>query len=362
MWTVRRTSRSCWTTTPAPTCTLVRPVPVLRPRRGRAAAGRGWPSVTGQVLVAGVGNIFLGDDGFGPRGGAPAGRHRAARGRPGRGLRHPRHAPRLRPARRLRRAGHRRRGLPRRPSPATWSCWRSARTTLGDAGTSTRHGMEPTAMLASLGRSAAGCRERYVVGCEPADVGERIGLTAPVAAAVDRAVEVVTGLLARGREEGRHESGRLGAGRWSPGCSWEWPWPVPPRPETSSATCACAGCRGGAVHETGYCDGVLHAVEDRAAGARVARIGVRVGSLHRIVPGRLRPVVPDGGRRAAWPTAPTTEVTIVPARGSCDSCGREFTSRATRRSPARTCRRLRGPRRGRRRAGPGMGPVPRGGG
>ncbi len=38
------------------------------------------------------------------------------------------------------------------------------------------------------------------------------------------------------------------------------------------------------MHEAGYCHGVLHAVEDRAAGRPVARIGVRVGSLHRIVP------------------------------------------------------------------------------
>ena len=39
-----------------------------------------------------------------------------------------------------------------------------------------------------------------------------------------------------------------------------------------------------AVHEIGYCDGVLDAVERRAAGRPVARIGVRVGALHRIVP------------------------------------------------------------------------------
>jgi len=30
------------------------------------------------------------------------------------------------------------------------------------------------------------------------------------------------------------------------------------------------------MHEAGYCHGVLHAVEDRASGRPVARIGVRV--------------------------------------------------------------------------------------
>jgi hydrogenase maturation protease len=43
-----------------------------------------------------------------------------------------------------------------------------------------------------------------VVGCEPADVGEGIGLSPPVAAAVDRAVRLVGELLDRDRE--REES------------------------------------------------------------------------------------------------------------------------------------------------------------
>ena len=40
-------------------------------------------------------------------------------------------------------------------------------------------------MLASLGSLGGRLPPTYVVGCEPADVGEGIGLTAPVAAAVD---------------------------------------------------------------------------------------------------------------------------------------------------------------------------------
>ena len=37
------------------------------------------------------------------------------------------------------------------------------------------------------------------------------------------------------------------------------------------------------MHEAGYCHGVLHAVENRAAGRKVARVGVRVCGLHRTV-------------------------------------------------------------------------------
>lgn len=57
------------------------------------------------------------------------------------------------------------------------------------------HGMEPTAVLASLGKLGGRLPRTLVVGCEPADCSEGMGLTPPVAAAVDRAVEVVLDLL-----------------------------------------------------------------------------------------------------------------------------------------------------------------------
>ena len=61
----------------------------------------GGQALSTRVLVAGIGNLFLGDDGFGPE----VVRRLAARARrcrrgAGRRLRHPRHAPGLRPARR----------------------------------------------------------------------------------------------------------------------------------------------------------------------------------------------------------------------------------------------------------------------
>ena len=57
------------------------------------------------------------------------------------------------------------------------------------------HGMEPTAVLSSLGSLGGALPPTYVIGCEPADLSERIGLSAPVAAAVDRAVEVFFAVL-----------------------------------------------------------------------------------------------------------------------------------------------------------------------
>lgn len=58
------------------------------------------------------------------------------------------------------------------------------------------HGMAPVAVLASLGQLGGTLPPTYVVGCQPADVGEGIGLTPAVAAAVDGAVALVHELLA----------------------------------------------------------------------------------------------------------------------------------------------------------------------
>lgn len=62
------------------------------------------------------------------------------------------------------------------------------------------HGMEPDAVLALLGSLApqlggTGVRRVRVVGCEPQDTDERMGLSAPVAAAVPGAVRLVHEIL-----------------------------------------------------------------------------------------------------------------------------------------------------------------------
>ncbi|MFD0900275.1 hydrogenase maturation protease [Actinomadura sediminis] len=67
------------------------------------------------------------------------------------------------------------------------------------------HGMHPLAVLRLLHRLGGRVGRVLVVGCRPADVGERMGLSAPVTAALDEAVRLV-GRLAR--EEAARVSGR----------------------------------------------------------------------------------------------------------------------------------------------------------
>jgi hydrogenase maturation protease len=57
------------------------------------------------------------------------------------------------------------------------------------------HGMQPDAMLGMTGMLGAEAGRVLVVGCEPASVTEGIGLSEPVAAAVDEAARVVMDLV-----------------------------------------------------------------------------------------------------------------------------------------------------------------------
>jgi hydrogenase maturation protease len=57
------------------------------------------------------------------------------------------------------------------------------------------HGMQPDVMLAMAGTLGAEAGRVLVVGCEPASVAEGIGLSEPVAAAVDEAARVVMDLV-----------------------------------------------------------------------------------------------------------------------------------------------------------------------
>jgi hydrogenase maturation protease len=68
-------------------------------------------------------------------------------------------------------------------------------TGLAEAGIVDAHGMDPASVLALL-RSLGGRIDRLlVVGCEPADVDEGMGLSEPVAGAVDQAVTLVRQLI-----------------------------------------------------------------------------------------------------------------------------------------------------------------------
>jgi hydrogenase maturation protease len=57
------------------------------------------------------------------------------------------------------------------------------------------HGMQPDVVFSLLDLLGADAERVLVVGCEPASVDEGIGLSAPVAAAVDEAVRVVLDLV-----------------------------------------------------------------------------------------------------------------------------------------------------------------------
>lgn len=158
-----------------------------------------------RTLVAGVGNVFLGDDGFGVEA-----LHRLARARPGRdadgtdfvdvGIRGLDLAYRMLD-------GYRTviivDALARGAQPGS-VCVLDATAEIGGAGVRTGvvdgHGMDPAAVLALAGSLHAGMGgtlpERvYVVGCEPERVEESMGLSPAVTAALPVAVDAVAGLL-----------------------------------------------------------------------------------------------------------------------------------------------------------------------
>lgn len=79
------------------------------------------------------------------------------------------------------------------------------------------------------------------------------------------------------------------------------------------------------MHELSYCEGVLEAVHRRAAGRPVARVGVRIGAVHRVVAEAFEQsfqLVAAGGPA----DGATTEVVVVPVRGHCMDCRADFAS------------------------------------
>jgi hydrogenase maturation protease len=149
--------------------------------------------MNGTVLVAGIGNIFLSDDGFGPE---------VARRLAGRGL-----------PERVKVVDYGIRGmhlaydlldgydglvivdaLPQHGAPGDVVVLQVKPEDLGD-GEFDAHGMEPVAVLASLGPMGGELPPTYIVGCEPGDLGEGIGLTPAVEASVEAAIDAVIAVL-----------------------------------------------------------------------------------------------------------------------------------------------------------------------
>lgn len=148
-----------------------------------------------RVLVAGIGNIFLADDGFG----CEVVRRLAAEPLPAGaqvvdyGIRGMHLAYDLL-------AGYD--GLvivdavPRGGSPGEITVLEVGPDDLG-SGEFDAHGMEPVAVLGSLGALGGRLPRTLVVGCEPGEINERIGLSEPVSRSVEPAVFVVQELLER---------------------------------------------------------------------------------------------------------------------------------------------------------------------
>jgi hydrogenase nickel incorporation protein HypA/HybF len=79
------------------------------------------------------------------------------------------------------------------------------------------------------------------------------------------------------------------------------------------------------MHEMSYCEGVVEAVERRAAGRPVARVGVRIGAVHRVVADAFEQsfqIAAAGGPAEGA----TTELVVVPVRGHCMDCRADFDS------------------------------------
>ena len=177
-------------------------VPPYDERRRRAdtpgvPAARTTPAMERQTLVAGVGNLFLGDDGFG----CEVVRRLSEQGPP--------------PTARVVDYGIRGLhlaydlldgwdrlvlvdSLPDRGAPGQLHVLEVGPDDVAH-GELDAHGMDPAAVLAALGSLGGRLPPTTLVGVQVADVHERIGLSPVVAAAVPAAVEAVRAVLARPR-------------------------------------------------------------------------------------------------------------------------------------------------------------------
>ncbi|MYS87938.1 hydrogenase maturation protease [Embleya scabrispora] len=166
-----------------------------------------------RVLVAGVGNIFLGDDGFGVETVGRIAAHQLPAGAEvvDFGVRGVHLAYQLL-------EGYDTLILvdatARGGEPGTVYLIEAAVPGSVEAGSALLdgHRMGPDAVLALLGTLSAGTggtppRRVLVVGCEPADLNERVGLSPPVAAAVDEAVALILRVL-RHREPAERKADR----------------------------------------------------------------------------------------------------------------------------------------------------------
>ncbi|MBV9793811.1 MAG: hydrogenase maturation protease [Actinobacteria bacterium] len=162
--------------------------------------------MTARVLVAGVGNIFLGDDGFG----VEVARRLTEADLPGDVQVGDYGTSGMHLAYDLADHGYDTTILvdaaPRGEPPGTLTVLevrpedRAELATAGGPALFNGHGMQPEVVLGVLNMLGAEPGRILVVACEPAQVDERMGLSAPVAAAVDEAVTLVTRLVTEAQQ------------------------------------------------------------------------------------------------------------------------------------------------------------------
>jgi hydrogenase maturation protease len=149
--------------------------------------------VRGTVLVAGIGNIFASDDGFGPE----VARRLAGRPLPD-GVKVVDYG-----IRGIHLAYDLLEGydglvivdtLPQHGEPGDIVVLQVGPEDLGE-GEFDAHGMAPVAVLANLESMGGELPPTYVVGCQPGDLEDGIGLTPAVESAVERAIEAVFDVL-----------------------------------------------------------------------------------------------------------------------------------------------------------------------
>lgn len=150
--------------------------------------------MTARILVAGIGNIFLGDDGFGPE--------------------VMRHVARQPPDADVHAVDYGIRGmhlaydlleewrvlvlvdaLPNRGAPGTLHVFEADHETLSPTAGLEAHSMDPAAVFATLTALGGTAPRTIVVGCEVENVDEGMGLSEPVAAAVPAAVAAIDDVL-----------------------------------------------------------------------------------------------------------------------------------------------------------------------
>ena len=79
------------------------------------------------------------------------------------------------------------------------------------------------------------------------------------------------------------------------------------------------------MHEFGMCDGIVEAVQRRAAGRPVARVKIRVGVMHRVVEEAFQQAFSHAAEGTEAENA-ALDIVMLPVRTVCRSCQTEFES------------------------------------